>query len=63
MPDVVLKEQENIRSADAATNTSAEAIYARTKQAKVTSSFIFGNSAVFYYHIVVNSFTRHKDRA
>lgn len=39
----LLKEQENIRSADAATNTSAEAIYARTKQAKVTSSFIFGN--------------------
>lgn len=39
----LLKEQENIRSADAATNTSAEAIYARTEQAKVTSSFIFGN--------------------
>ena len=39
----LLKEQENIRSADAATNISAEAIYARTKQAKVTLSFIFGN--------------------
>lgn len=38
-----LKEQENIKIIDAATNTSAEAIDLKTKQAKITSGYIFGN--------------------
>lgn len=39
----LLIEQENLKRADAATNTSKEAMIARAKQAKITASSIFSN--------------------